>query len=256
MKQRMLVWLSMTMFVLAPLSGVAGNLERMWDRANTAYVNGDYAGALAVYDSIENDNKAGVKLYFNMGNAHFKSGNIGKSILYYSKAQRLDPFDEDIDYNLQVAQGYVKDRIEVVPEFFASRWLNDTRNAMSSNAWAITSLVVLALALCGLLTYLLPLGLTYRKIGFWSVVLFGVLTVVSVIFAAKQRNEVVASDDAVVMLSAAPVKSSPDVSSKDIFVIHEGTMVKVLDHLGDWSEISIADGNKGWILSSSIEIVD
>ncbi|MBR2452204.1 MAG: tetratricopeptide repeat protein [Rikenellaceae bacterium] len=256
MKQSVFVLFSMVIMVLAPLRSVAGNLDKMWDRANTAYVNGDYAGALAVYDSIESANKAGVKLYYNMGNAHFKSGHIGKAILYYSKAQRLDPFDEDVEYNLQVAQGYVKDRIEVVPEFFASRWLNDTRNAMSSNAWAVTSLVVLALALCGLLLYLLPLGMTYRKLGFWSVVLFGVLTIVSVTFASKQRSEAVESDDAVVMLSAAPVKSSPDSSSKDIFVIHEGTMVKVLDHLGDWSQISIADGNKGWILTSSIEIID
>jgi hypothetical protein len=256
MKHLVMNFVAMLALVCAPSLCSADNLERMWDRANTAYVNGDFVGALAVYDSLEEGDMAGVKLYYNMGNAHFKLGSIGKAILYYNKAQRLDPSDEDVAYNLQVAGGYVKDRIEAVPQFFASRWIAAVRTSMSSNAWAVVSLVVLALGLCGLLAYLLPLELRYRKIGFGLMLLFGVVAVVSVSFASSERTRALESTDAIVMLSAVPVKSSPDVSSKDIFIIHEGTQVTVLDRLGDWSEISIADGNKGWLLSSSIAIID
>lgn len=255
MIKRVLIFVS-ALLLAAQVAQAREVYDRQWDSANTAYMNGDWAGAIAIYDSIEQAGMASPKLYYNMGGAHFKNGSVGKAVLYYNKALRLDPTDEDTQYNLRVAEGYVKDQIEVVPEFFASRWVRDVRTAMSSNAWAITSLVMLLVALVALMLYLLPIGLRYRKVGFGVGVVAGLLVVLSMSFASAQRTRALHSSEAVVMQSAVPVKSSPEKSSKDIFVIHEGTRVTVLDHLGDWSQVSIADGNKGWLLTSSIEVID
>ena len=164
--------------------------------------------------------------------------------------------DEDTQYNLRVANGYVKDQIEVVPEFFVSRWVRSVRTAVNSNTWAVLSLVAGLLMLVALMIYLLPLGLTLRKVGFSVAVVMGAFTLLSVNFASEQRRSALHSSEAIVMLGAAPVKSSPDRTSKDIFVIHEGTQVTVLDRLGDWCQVSIADGNKGWLPASSIELID
>lgn len=234
----------------------ASEFDAQWDRANTAYMNGDWAGATAIYDSIEQAGMASVKLYYNMGGAYFKNGQIGKAVLYYNKALRIDPTDEDTQYNLRVANGYVKDQIEVVPEFFVSRWVRSVRTAVNSNTWAVLSLVAGLLMLVALMIYLLPLGLTLRKVGFSVAVVMGAFALLSVNFASEQRRSTLHSSEAIVMLGAAPVKSSPDRTSKDIFVIHEGTQVTVLDRLGDWCQVSIADGNKGWMPASSIELID
>ena len=234
----------------------ASEFDAQWDRANTAYMNGDWAGATAIYDSIEQAGMASVKLYYNMGGAYFKNGQIGKAVLYYNKALRIDPTDEDTQYNLRVANGYVKDQIEVVPEFFVSRWVRSVRTAVNSNTWAVLSLVAGLLMLMALMIYLLPLGLGYRKAGFAVAVVMGAFTLLSANFASEQRRNALHSSEAIVMIGAAPVKSSPDRTSKDIFVIHEGTQVTVLDRLGDWCQVSIADGNKGWMPTSSIELID
>ena len=234
----------------------ASEFDAQWDRANTAYMNGDWAGATAIYDSIEQAGMASVKLYYNMGGAYFKNGQIGKAVLYYNKALRIDPTDEDTQYNLRVANGYVKDQIEVVPEFFVSRWVRSVRTAVNSNTWAVLSLVAGLLMLVALMIYLLPLGLGYRKAGFAVAVVMGAFTLLSANFASEQRRNALHSSEAIVMIGAAPVKSSPDRTSKDIFVIHEGTQVTVLDRLGDWCQVSIADGNKGWMPASSIELID
>lgn len=108
-------------------------------------------------------------LYYNMGNAYFKSGKIGSAILYYNKAQRLAPLNSDIDYNLTVANTYTRDNIGNVPQFFARRWIDGLRSALSSNTWAWLSVLFFGLLSVGALLYLLPLSLAARKRGWVSV---------------------------------------------------------------------------------------
>ena len=125
-------------------------LDSMWDRANTMYINADYTGAIAVYDSILNSGYSSTKLYYNLGNAYFKAGQNGKAIVYYNKALALSPTDADTKYNLAVANSFVKDEIAEIPTFFLVKWLRSVRDLLGSNAWAIISLIALGCALCGL----------------------------------------------------------------------------------------------------------
>jgi tetratricopeptide (TPR) repeat protein len=251
----MSVWLFALLFALAPKVASAASVEEQWGRANGAYADGDYAGALAIYDSIEQEGMMSPDLFYNMGNAYFKNGDIGWAMLYYKKAERLSPSDEDIEYNIGITQNFVKDRIEEVPKFFVLRWWSAAGRLMSSDGWAVLSLVMLGVALIGLLLYLLPLRLLYRKLGFAVMLVFALVTLLSMLFATQQKRLITDSDEAVVVISAVPVKSSPNSTSKDIFIIHEGTMVRVVETLDEWSEVVIADGNKGWVLTSSIERV-
>ena len=159
-------------------------------------------------------------------------------------------------YNLAVAGSYTKDRIESVPQFPLKTWMIGLRNSLSSNAWSILSLVFLAVALAGAVAYLLGRRIWLRKTGFYHAVLFCLLFVISVSFAVSQRDGFLRPDDAIVMAGAVPVKSSPDQNSRDIFVLHEGTKVRVLSQLGSWREISIADGKKGWMAADAIRMIN
>lgn len=247
------------MLFLLVFCSAAGNDRRadeLFDAANTAYVNNDFHTASLYYDSIADMGLQSAKLYYNMGNAYFKSGKIGAAILYYNKAQRLAPLNSDIEYNLAVAGTYTRDNIGSVPQLFARRWVVGLRSMLSSNAWAWLSVALFCLFLVGALLYLLPLSLRARKTGLGVGIVSVALFALAVTFAAVQRRESLHPSEGIVMITAAPVKSSPDASSKDLFVLHEGTKVKITDALNDWREITVSDGHSGWIAASSIALID
>lgn len=229
--------------------------EGLWDQANTAYINNDYATAEQTYRAILERGLVSAKLYYNLANACFKQNELGEAILYYHRALRLVPGDEDMRYNLSVAEARTKDTIEELPVFFLSAWMQQVRQLMSAQAWTIWSLVALVVMFAMLLFYLLARRLALRKTGFFGMVAALLLFVLFTAFAAGQRREAVGEERAVVMASSAAVKSSPDRASTDLFVLHEGTTVRVLNRLGDWCEISIADGKKGWTEWRKIEVI-
>lgn len=252
MKSRFLL-----IIMLCLVSGVsAQTTEQLWNDANTAYIDGRYGEAVRDYEAIRAQGLESAKLYLNLGNAYYKQGMIGKAILDYNRALRLSPSDEDVRYNLAIANAYVQDKIEAVPSFFLKRWIDGLRDSLSSNGWAALSVFFFVLALaCGIL-YLLSEGLTWRKGGFYGALGSLLLLIFCFSSAARSKRLALHPRSGIVMSSAAPVKSSPDKGSKDIFVLHEGTQVTVRDSLGDYREITIADGNRGWILNSAIEMID
>lgn len=230
-------------------------VEAQWERANTLYINGDYAGASDAYEAIAGQGYVSSRLFYNMGNAYFKAGKLGKAVLNYNKAQRLAPYDRDIEYNLEVANGHVKDRIDPIPEFFLTRWIKEWRAALDSNGWAVVSLLLLALTFAGALVFLLAQKRAWRKTGFFSGMVFFVLFLFAAVFAGVEKREFRDASQGVVTARSVAVKSAPERDGSDLFIIHEGTKVNILSSYGPWTEIMIADGNKGWLGSETIEAI-
>ena len=227
-----------------------------WDSASTAYINGRYKQAVDLYESIRNQGYTGAKLYYNLGNAYFQNGEIGRAILNYNRALVLDPSDADARYNLLIAEARTRDKIGSVPQFFAKRWVVSLWSSMGSNAWAVISVVMFAMCFGAVMLYLLSSKMLWRKTGFYGAIAFVVLFLFTMAAAGRQKRVAVSHDEAVVVVSSVPVKSSPDVRSKDIFVLHEGTKVKVLANLNGCSEIQISDGNKGWLRDDAVELIN
>ena len=229
--------------------------EAMWDRANTAYVNGDYSKAIVTYDSIADAGYVSRKLYYNLGNAWFKNGGVGKAVLNYNRALRLDPSDPDTRHNLRIASAHVKDKIEPVPEFFLSGWFRAWGRTMGPDGWAVISLCMFAVMFGSVLLYLLSRSLRLRKAGFYIALFTLLVGLAAVSFAVNQKKGIENSSEAVVMIESVAVKSSPDASGKELFILHEGTKVRITGSLGGWYETVIADGNKGWMPQNSLEVI-
>lgn len=233
----------------------ASDADGSWDRANTAYINGDFRTAAAIYEQSLAQGFVSAKLYYNLANACFKENRLGKAILYYHRALRLAPGSDDIRYNLSVAEARTKDNIERIPEFFLVVWMRGVRHAMGSAAWTVLSLVLLVCALGAFLFYLLAPRLSLRKAGFYGTLVAVFFFVCATWFAAAARQELLDDSQAVVMPASVAVKSSPDKSATDLFLLHEGTVVRIADRLGEWCEVVIADGKKGWVENRKIEII-
>lgn len=231
------------------------NPDRLWELGNTAYINNDFRTAIQYYEELLEEGYLSPKLYFNLGNAYFKEHQLGEAILNYHRALRLSPGNDDIQYNLQVAEKSTKDNIEAIPEFFLTQWTRSIRHLMSGNAWTVVSLVVLVLMLGAILFYLLSRRLIWRKMGFYGTVVMLLLLILSTSFAAVDRRETLNRTSAIIMSEAVAVKSSPDPASTDLFILHEGTMVEISDRLDNWCEITIADGKKGWMECAKLETI-
>lgn len=236
-----------------PAESVSDNTDDLWQRANTAYNSGDYAQAEACYTRILEQGLYSASLYYNLANAHFKQNELGKALLYYNRALRLRPNDEDIRHNLEYAKQSTKDSIEEIPEFFLKTWIKSLRGALSCTTWSILSLVMLATALAFGLIYMLAQRLSLRKTGFYLMAIAALLFIITTAFAWSERNMLIKRSEAIVMDSAVSIKSSPDRSATELFVLHEGTKVTIGEAIDGWAEVRIADGRKGWIEDERIE---
>lgn len=234
----------------------AKDLDSLWTAGVQAYTDGKFSDASAAWTSIEESGQKSAKLYYNLGNAWFKQGNYPKAILNYERALRLDPSYSDARYNLEFTSNFVQDKIEPVPEFILKSVARKVCYVMGSNAWAVIFLVLLAAALVMGLLFLLGSSVGKRRAGFYCGIVLPLLSAGALSFSIWQKSDSVKTDTAIVMSPVSSVKSSPSSgSSKDLFVIHEGTKVTILDEVGSWKNIALADGRQGWITSNELEVI-
>lgn len=231
-------------------------VDSLWNSAAQAYTEGRWNEAVSEYEQIGSMGLESAALYCNTGNAYYKSGNLPKAILNYERALKLDPSYEDARFNLEYLSGMIQDKIDPVPAFILAVWAQKVGRIMDSDGWAVAFLVFFALSMAMLLLFLLAPSVAGRKTGFAVGVVAIVFAVVSLTFSLWQKNAYEKHDAAVVMMPVASVKSSPSAeSSQNLFVLHEGTKVQILDQVGSWYNIELADGRQGWIRASDIEAI-
>jgi len=227
-----------------------------WAKGTSSYDAGKWQQAIDSWQAVLKCGKESASLYYNIGNAYFKAGDYPHAILNYERSLKVDPSDADARYNLEFANGFIQDKIDPVPEFILKNWARTACYLLGSNVWAILFLVFFAFAAISAILFRLSGRIGRRRLGFYSAVVFVVLTFCSLSFAIWQKSDYMNEDSAIVMVPVSSVKSSPSSeSSKDLFVLHEGTKVRLLDEVGDWKSIQLADGRQGWVRKDELEII-
>ncbi len=229
--------------------------DTLFSKANAAFQDGNFELAARLYSQLVDAGYQSAALYYNLGNACFRNHRLADAILNYERASLLDPRDPDIRFNLELARTYVKDKIDVLPQPFYLRWHRALVRLLPPDAWAWISLVCFALAFMFFSVYLYFHSFLVRRTGFWVAVFLFFVSVSSFVFAREHHSLVTGQHTAVIYDPSVTVKSTPDQSGTDLFVLHEGTKVSLGDELGDWREIRISDGNKGWVPRASIRTI-
>lgn len=235
--------------VVAAMGNIlAQNIGDTWfEQANAAYNAGSYDTAVVMYQKIIDADMESVPVYYNMGNAYYKLHNYPMAIYNYEKALKLDPSNDDVQTNLAIANLAIVDKIEPMPQPFYVRWWQSARARLSGDQWAWCSIAFFALLLVALFMFLRSRRIGVRKLGFFGGIVFLVVFAVSVVFAAQLKQAAVNHDQAIVMAPTATVKSTPNENSVDLFVLHEGSKVTILETSNGWNKIRIANGSLGWL---------
>jgi len=233
----------------------ATNSDSLFTQANSAYNSSDFQKAIELYEQFADSGYQSAEVYFNLGNAYYKQNYLSLAIINYERAKRVDPYDEAINYNLEHANAFKVDKIEEIPVFFLKTWVTNLTLLLSFETWGRLSLILFGLLIIFILIYLFTPKLGLKKLSFIAALLFALFSLLSFVMAHKRNNIQFANDIAIITSSSVTVKSSPDESGTDLFLLHEGTKVTIEDKVGEWYEIKIADGNTGWIGVDKLEIV-
>ena len=243
------VWLLLAMICFGGTSAKAVTKNN----ADTEYQKGNYQQAIRDYEEILKNGES-AEIYFNLGNAYYRTDNITKAVLNYERARLLSPGDDDINFNLQFARSKTIDKITPQSEMFFVTWYKSLVNFTSVDNWAKTGILCIVMALLLVLLYLFGPQLMLRKIGFFGGLAFFVIFLLSNLFAFQQKQALDNRTGAIIMAPSVNIKKTPAKNSADQFVLHEGTRVDIIDKgMTDWRCIRVGDGREGWIETKAIE---
>lgn len=240
---------------MAFLSVHAISHQELMQRANTAYQQQNYQEAAALYQQIADAGNEGSILFYNLGNAYYKTDEPARALLWYERALRLDPRNEDIKHNIAFVNKQLVDRIDVMPELFITRWWNALSMSLTSNGWAVLSIILGVLVVLSNVLMLVAKRQWLRSVSIPVACISLLFVFFSIFFAHKENVRYEQTPQAIVISPVINAKHTPNEKSNDIFVIHEGLKVEVTDRLNDWLEIKLSNGEKGWVKAKGVEVI-
>lgn len=229
----------------------SGN-ERLQQAADF-YQKEDYARAVSIYEDLLKAGYASAGLHYNLGNAYFKTGDLGKAVLHYEKGLKLAPGDEDLRFNLKIAQGRQTDQIDALPPFFLLQWWMRLRNLMPANAWSLTGILMLWGCGAGLTVWQFGRSRTWRKRGFAAAFTLAPLALLFFALAFSRQSFEQHTHQAIVTVDKTELRIAPDPESKELRPLHAGAKSWLEDRIGDWYKVKLSNGEVGWLPVGVVE---
>jgi hypothetical protein len=243
-----------TLITLVPFQGaeafVPERVDSLVAAGNRYYMSKEYKMSIDCYTKVIASGFESASLFYNLGNAYYKLNDMPRAILYFEKARILDPGDEDIRQNLTLANARIVDKIDNIPSFFLRRWILGLAGFLLPDQWALLSLFLFAISLGSLFMYIVSRRFGIRKVSFLVGVVLMVLSMCTFLLMRNRKYVIQHSRGAIVMVPVVNIKSSPDDQGTNVFVLHEGTRITIVDSVQKWKEVKIPDGNKGWVPDS------
>jgi tetratricopeptide (TPR) repeat protein len=224
--------------------------SQLYTTANALYKSNQFEQAAASYEKVLMQGYHTPEVYYNLGNCYFKLKKTGKAVLNFERAHKLAPEDEDIAHNLKLAQLKAVDKLIPVPQLGIVTSWNNFLSSQSSKGWGVFALVFLW---ASLVVFAIYYFLFKNSLLFALCSLLFIFSVATVSLAFKQSNAEENSCEAILLVENVNVKSAPDANGTDLFAIHEGIKFQLLDHVGSWTKIRLADGKVGWIEKNLFE---
>lgn len=240
-------------FIFITKIASAEDVGALFQKGMEHYQKGEYEETIKIYESITAKGFQGASLFYNLGNAYFRTGKIGYAVLYYEKAKKLSPSDEDINYNLAFANSKIVDKIETLPRFFIFEWWESILTSLSIAGWTYVTYIFYLLILISIGSYYFARSLKLQRIGFYGGLISTILLLFTAVLLIVNLNREFNVKYAVIIEQEVVTKFSPDQNSKDAFVVHEGLKVRAEDTLTSWVKVKLIDGKVGWVRKTALK---
>jgi len=255
MKRRAIPVLFTIVLNLLALQAGQPAVDLLFEQSNEAYIREDYAAAIEGYEKILGMGFESGELYYNLGNAYYKTGRNGMAILNYERALKWLPNDDNVCFNLQLANQQVRDRIEIPPEFFLFRWYDGFVNLFTARQWIHLIVLFMLLAATGFAAYWLFDRPRWRVIFRLQLLIGGILLILSLPPAMQRHRMEISSDGGIVIAASVKCHAAPQAGSTELFILHEGTKFRILEEDAGWHKIELIDGKQGWIPHESLGVI-
>ena len=229
--------------------------NKLFDEATAAYNSGEYEKAIGFYTDILDDGEHSAAVYYNLGNSYYKLNNIAESIYFYEKALLLSPNDEEVKTNLSYAQNMTIDAIDTMPETGLSKLYKSVTGKLTFDQWAYLAIALMIIFVLLYILFYYANSSTLKRWSFIGSILALFICIIAIVFAMIQRSDFKDLQPAIIFAEESSIKSEPNASSQQVFVIHAGTKVNVLDQLDEWNKIKLADGKTGWIQKNELKLL-
>jgi tetratricopeptide (TPR) repeat protein len=229
--------------------------NKLFDEATAAYNSGEYEKAIGFYTDILDDGEHSAAVYYNLGNSYYKLNKIAESIYFYEKALLLSPNDEEIKTNLSYAQNMTIDAIDTMPETGLSKLYKSVTGKLTFDQWAYLAIALMIIFVLLYILFYYANSSTLKRWSFIGSILALFICIIAIVFAFIQRSDFKDLQPAIIFAEESSIKSEPNASSQQVFVIHAGTKVNVLDQLDEWNKIKLVDGKTGWIQKNELKLL-
>ena len=231
------------------------SVQSLKQKADDAYSKGKYQEAIVNYEAALKKGKS-ADIYYNLGNAYYRTDNVTRAVINYEKARLIAPGDDDINHNLEVARSKTIDNIQPGEKIFFKVWFEDIKTSMGIDTWATLSLISLVVALILFLVYLFVKQMAVRKVAFYLSLVLVIFFIFGNVFASQLKDFATSSSAAIIVSPTVTAKKTPTDQASDVCVLHEGTRVEITDNaLKGWYGIRLADGREGWITDKDVEVI-
>lgn len=241
------------LFLLLPIFSYANTPQSLFEQANAAYAKGQYQQAIEQYEAIIAEGLSSDELYYNLGNAYYKTNQIGKAVLNFERALVINPSDEDAIYNLTLLREQLPDDLDVIGDFFLEQWWQGFHTTFTATIWSALTVICLWLGVAGMIIWVLATTRGRKKQGFMGGLLFLLFGLLFFFAAKSQGNKELHSQQAIVMVTSIDLLNGPDENSTSLLTIHEGLKVKILDEIGNWWKVKLSNGEQGWLPKEKVE---
>ncbi|RME94524.1 MAG: hypothetical protein D6772_14470 [Bacteroidetes bacterium] len=222
------------------------------EAAYAAQIRGQYAQAIALYDSLLKAGYTSADLHYNLSLAYHAQGDLGRAILHLEKAARLKPYDREIQTNLRLLRNEQQDGILPLPQFFLKNWILSLGARLAVDTWAVLACLFAVLAVLILAAGLRGWALPMRKLWPLGMSILMVLSILCVVVAAYRSKELARTDQGVLLPAELTPRVAPAADAEDQFTVHAGLRVRILDRFEDWTKIQLPDGREGWLPQAAV----
>jgi tetratricopeptide (TPR) repeat protein len=252
MKIRIFKWFLVVMLLGCSINSNAFDPQNTVKEGNELYKKGLYSQAASKYQQVADSGFVSADLFYNLGNAYYKANDNKKAILYYEKAKLISPRDKELNHNLALAQSKAIDKINNIPDLFFLEWVRNFRDQLAVDTWAVYSIGFFILGLSGLLLYFFSVKVDFKKLGFWMGTGGIFISIIALLFASSSYNSQIKQRTAIIFVKGVTIKSTPAETGTNLFILHEGTKVMIIDKVDNWHKIKIPDGNQGWVKENDL----